>query len=101
MCISCKHTHTYTQTHTQGAGEDQVFCLALGNTNQECYFYELFLSVTRANKEGKKEGRKGRREGAGSEMNSLRLKELSNSDLYRRRQERPESYGSLAGERFR
>uniref|UniRef100_A0A3B5KQX4 LIM zinc-binding domain-containing protein n=1 Tax=Xiphophorus couchianus TaxID=32473 RepID=A0A3B5KQX4_9TELE len=29
-------------------------------------------------------------------MKSLRLKELSNSDLYRRRQERPDSYGGLA-----
>ncbi|CAB1430676.1 unnamed protein product [Pleuronectes platessa] len=28
-------------------------------------------------------------------MNTLKLKELSNSDLYRRRQERPDSYGSL------
>ncbi|KAG5283325.1 hypothetical protein AALO_G00040840 [Alosa alosa] len=36
------------------------------------------------------------------DMNSLRLKELSNSDLYRRRQERPDSYaGSLAPERLR
>ncbi|KAL4608858.1 LIM and senescent cell antigen-like-containing domain protein 1 [Arapaima gigas] len=31
-------------------------------------------------------------------MNTLKLKELSNSDLYRRRQERPDSYG---GNRFR
>ncbi|KAM7380711.1 hypothetical protein PAMP_003987 [Pampus punctatissimus] len=34
-------------------------------------------------------------------MNSLRLKELSNSDLYRRRQERPDSYGNLARDSFR
>ncbi|GLD71314.1 LIM and senescent cell antigen-like-containing domain protein 1 isoform X2 [Lates japonicus] len=47
-------------------------------------------------KGGRKEGREGGRERGKGEMNSLRLKELSNSDLYRRRQERPDSYGSLA-----
>lgn len=98
MCISCKHRYT----DTQGAEEDQVFCLALGNTQQEYYLYEVFSSVTKVKKEGRKEGKEGGgRERGSVDMNSLRLKELSNSDLYRRRQERPDSYGSLAGERFR
>lgn len=50
---------------------------------------------------GRKEGREGGRVRGKGEMNSLRLKELSNSDLYRRRQERPDSYGSLAGDSLR
>lgn len=56
-----------------------------------------WLTVNNRRWVGRKEGRERGKE----EMNSLRLKELSNSDLYRRRQERPDSYGSLAGESFR
>lgn len=68
-------------------------------THKEYYFCPpSFLHWQRV---GRKEGRAGKGERGGVEMNSLRLKELSNSDLYRRRQERPDSYGSLAGERFR
>ncbi|TWW80621.1 hypothetical protein D4764_01G0004360 [Takifugu flavidus] len=52
-------------------------------------------------KEGRKQEREEEERGGRGKMNSLRLKELSNSDLYRRRQERPDSYGSTAGERFR
>lgn len=47
----------------------------------------------------RKEGRE--RQSGDGEMKSLRLKELSNSDLYRRRQERPDSYGGLARDSLR
>lgn len=64
------------------------------------------LSVFSWREVGRKEGREGgreRKQGKG-EMNSLRLKELSNSDLYRRRKEKPDNGNvseSLAWDSYR
>lgn len=86
-------------TQREGEGRLNLFLGSGINTHKEYYFCPP--SFLRWQRVGRKEGREGKRERGGVEMNSLRLKELSNSDLYRRRQERPDSYGSLAGERFR
>ncbi|KAA8588299.1 hypothetical protein FQN60_001493 [Etheostoma spectabile] len=80
----------------EGEEDQEVFdrCAA-------CETTPLFMSSPKAVSPGDKGvGRKEGREEKG-EMNSLRLKELSNSDLYRRRQERPDSYGSVARDSLR
>lgn len=60
------HTHTYTE-------QKRSSCLALGNTQQENYFYEDFSSVTKVRKEGR-EGREGGR-GQGARQRGDELSE--------------------------